>query len=58
VFSGEVVDDVPGNAKKTGTFCADCEVGSAFFKRSEVKKLMKQSTEHDTADCPMADDVF
>jgi hypothetical protein len=45
-------------AGKGGKFCADCEVTTRSCAWCEVVADALQSTEHDTAVCPLADDVF
>jgi hypothetical protein len=58
VFSGEVMDgDSTSGNSKTGKFCADCEVSAVLLECVGIR-LMEQSTEHDTVDCPLAEDVF
>lgn len=63
VFAGNMGGDedrpspLAGKEVKKGKWCADCEVsGAVSCKGVEADEM--QSDAHDTADCPMAEDVF
>jgi hypothetical protein len=66
VFAGNMGgEDGPsplGAKGKKGKWCADCEVSdcalSLEYTRYTRDRADEQSIEHDTADCPLAEEVF